>query len=132
MIKAMRDIYPLSSKRERRQNRIAICGRKVRTPPTPPMTPSTRRLSIHTGESAASSKLETKGEKMSPISVDTPSCSRAPSVENVSVKIRNMISRKIGIAKILCVTTASIFSVAVFFPRLDFTTAFATIFSMYL
>ena len=69
---------------------------------------------------------------MSPISVDTPSCSRAPSVENVSVKIRNMISRKIGIAKILCVTTASIFSVAVFFPRLDFTTAFATIFSMYL
>ena len=42
-------IYPLSSSRERKKNKIAICGRKTRTPPTPGIMPSETREKSHSG-----------------------------------------------------------------------------------
>ena len=43
MIKATLAMYPLSSKRDRKKNRVTIIGRKLNTPPTPPKIPSITR-----------------------------------------------------------------------------------------
>ena len=39
--KAMRTIYPQSSRNDKRRNNTAICGTKPSTAPNPPMIPST-------------------------------------------------------------------------------------------
>ena len=46
-IKATRDIYPQSSKRQRRKNNKKTCGTKVKTVPTPAKIPSKIKLLSH-------------------------------------------------------------------------------------
>ena len=42
-IKAILDIYPMSSRIAMNKNKAAITGKKPRTAPTPPIIPSTKR-----------------------------------------------------------------------------------------
>ena len=54
MMNATRAMYPESSRSARKKKIRTICGTKPRTVPTPPMMPSTTRLSSQSGAAMAS------------------------------------------------------------------------------
>ena len=95
--KATRAMYPVSSKIERKKNRVTITGRKVMTLPTPLQIPSTTRECTTGLIPKSVSPLS-----MTEISASTPSSiksdSHAPIREKVIAKIKAMIPKKHGIA----------------------------------
>jgi hypothetical protein len=116
MTKAARAMYPLSSSMERNKNSSAIMGRKVSTPPTPEISPSTSSPLSHPGARTASSHPDTPGHRTSSTNQAMPSDIQAPGPLKVTRNTASIIPRKTGMAQIRWVATASIRSVAVRSP----------------
>ena len=93
---------------ERNRNSRAIWGKKVSTPPTPAITPSTNRELTQGATPAAVRAPSTHPANQSPTSVSTPSERREPKGPKVSANIASIIRRKTGMAKYLLVTMESI------------------------
>ena len=97
-------------------------GRKVSTPPTPAMSPSTSRPLSQPGAWSAASQPDTPGHNTSSTNQAMPSESHAPGPLKVSRNTASIIPRNRGMAQILWVATASMRSVTVsappWFPRL--------------
>ena len=86
-----------------------MIGRKLNTLPTPAKTPSMSRLCTTGFSPYAVSPLSQTAVNAS-IPIASQSLRAAPTTWNVSQKIKNMISRNIGIARYLFVSTPSIFT----------------------
>ena len=86
-----------------------MIGRKLNTLPTPAKTPSMSRLCTTGFNPYAVSPLSQTAVNAS-IPTASQSLNAAPTTWNVSQKIKNMISRNIGIARYLFVSTPSIFT----------------------
>ena len=86
---------------------MAIWGRKVSTPPTPAITPSTSRASTHGATPEAASTERTKSAKYPPISVSTPSARSWPGPK-VRANMVSIIRKKTGTARNRWVTMESI------------------------
>ena len=95
---------------------MAIWGRKVSTPPTPAITPSTSRASTHGAVPAAARRERTPPANQPPIRASTPSASICPGPK-VRANIHSIISRNTGMARTLWVTMASMRSDRVGAPR---------------
>ena len=102
MIKAARAMYPVSSKREIKKNKIRMFGRKTRTPPTPAIIPSTIMSEIIP---AGSMSLTNSPNKAIPFSIH--SCGNAPKV-NVVSNIIHKNKNRIGNPNHLFVRSTSI------------------------
>ena len=114
--KAARAIYPVSSSILKKRNRMAIWGRNTSTPPTPAMTPSVMSRRSHSAAPKWTSHPPAPGLRTSSINQAMPSLSHFPGPEKVRRNITSIMAKNTGMAKILCVTTASIRSVIVCFP----------------
>lgn len=95
---------------------MAIWGRKVSTPPTPAITPSTSRASTHGAVPAAARRERTPPANQPPIRASTPSASICPGPK-VRANIHSIISRNTGMARTLWVTMASMRSDRVGAPQ---------------
>ena len=109
MTNATRAMYPLSSRIERKKNRVTMIGRKLSTDPTPPITPSMRRLCRVSLTFAAVSVRSTVSARDS-IPLSRRSCNNAPITPKVSQKTSPMITMNAGIAVYRPVRILSIFS----------------------
>ena len=116
MTKAARAIYPLSSSMERNRKSRAIMGRKVSTPPTPEISPSTSRPLSQPGARRAARALAAPGQSASSTNQAMPSESHLPGPLKVTRNTSSIMARKSGIARYLCVATASMRSVTVRCP----------------
>ena len=95
-------------------------GRKVSTPPTPEMSPSTRSPESHPCARTASSHPAAPGHSTSSTSQAMPSDIQAPGPLKVTRNTASIIPRKTGMAQIRWVATASIRSVTVRSPPWSF------------
>ncbi len=99
-----------------------ICGKKVRIPPTPPITASTMRLWVQNGASAATNRCRTAGAIWPLISHSTAALSPSPTGPNTTENIRNITNKKMGSASTRLVTMRSILSDWVIKPGVVFFT----------
>ena len=101
IINAARAIYPVSSRNEMHRYNINIFGKNTMTPPTPPMIPLATRSLMGPSGMVLWTKLE---------SASTPaliqSIGNCPS-ENVSQKMKNIMSKNSGYPNILLVNRVS-------------------------
>ena len=116
-------MYPLSSSMDRKRNSSAIMGRKVSTPPTPEMSPSTTRPLSQAGAWREASHPAAPGQSTSSKNQAMPSESHLPGPLKVMRNTSSIMARKRGMAQIRWVATASMRSVTVRSPsRLFFRT----------
>ena len=80
---ATRAIYPLSSIRDKKKNRVTIMGRKLSTLPTPVKIPSITRLCIALFTWAAVNVASASSDTLS-IPISSRLCSQAP----ITLKVR--------------------------------------------
>ena len=94
-------IYPDSSRIEINRNKIAICGIKITTPPTPGITPSvSKSVNIPAGNCAlVNSAISANKPSIKSIGVDAQS--------KIDWNISNNNPKKITYPNILCVKTLS-------------------------
>ena len=100
-------MYPVSSKMDRKKNRVTITGRKESTLPTPLNIPSIIRLCTM-GLSPNSVRAESVTEESESIPNLHSHCKPAPITLNVSQNISNIIAKNTGIAVYLPVSILSI------------------------
>ena len=92
---------------------MMICGRKLTTPPTPPMTPSHTRPITQSDAPASTSRLSTNGEKCPWIRLSSPSIRNEPTGPNVVRNMMHISTAKMGSASHLFITMRSMRSVVV-------------------